>query len=258
MHHVAPVDSYMIDIAFFNDFDDNTLAFLILININTRKAYAKLLNGIELDNEGENIKIIKDSKSAVAFVENLRDLLNKNKITVSILKGDGEKAFNSKYAHEFYNKNEIQFIAAPISFGSTNHSSLAIIDRMIRTIRDVQYNMGFNSMDPNLMQEILNQYNNSIHSTLKMKPNDITPDIEYQLQRKNMQENFNISKQNGFNLRKGTQVLVYNDPNPLTKRRTVIKDKVFKILGNQGPIYEIVDKEGKINYVPRYKLRLAY
>jgi hypothetical protein len=129
---------------------------------------------------------------------------------------------------------------------------------MIRTIRDAQYNMGFESMDPNLMHEILNQYNNSVHSTLKMKPNDITPDIEYQLQRKNMQSNYNISKQNGFNLRKGTQVLVYNDPNPLTKRRTVIRDKLFKILGNQGPIYKIVDSEGKINYVPRYKLRIAY
>jgi hypothetical protein len=248
----------MVDIAFFKDFARNDLAFLILVNINTRKAYAKLINGIDLESEDGNLKIIKDSKSADAYLTTLSDMIVENELGIRNLKGDSEKAFISKPAREFYKVNDINFIPAPISFGNTNHSSLAIVDRLIRTIRDMQYNMGFASMTPQLMTEILNQYNSTPHETLGVSPNDMTPELEYRLQRKIKQQNYNITTRRGFDIKPGTPVLAYNDSNPLTKRRTIVRNKPFQVVGNAGAMYQIVDEEGNTNMVPRYKLRVAY
>jgi hypothetical protein len=258
LHHVAPSESFMVDIAFFKDFTHNDLAFLILVNINTRKAYAKLINGIDLETDDGNLKIIKDSKSADAYLITLSDMILENELGVRNLKGDSEKAFISKQAREFYRVNEINFIAAPISFGNTNHSSLAIVDRLIRTIRDMQYNMGFASMTPQLMTEILNQYNSTPHEALGVAPNNMTPYLEARRQRKIKQQNYNIMTRRGFDLEPGTPVLAYNDSNPLTKRRMVVRDLPLRVVDSTGAMYKVVDESGNTNMVPRYKLRVAY
>jgi hypothetical protein len=97
-----------------------------------------------------------------------------------------------------------------------------------------------------------------VHKELKLAPNAVTAEVEYQNRRKIKQQNYNIMSQKGFNLDRGTLVLVYTDPKPLGKRRTVIRDKLFMVVGNRGALYKIIDDSGAEFYVPRYKLRLAY
>jgi hypothetical protein len=265
LHHFAPPDSYMVDIAFFKDFMDNMLAFLILVNINTRKAYAELINGVQLDDDDSgSLKILKDSKSAGAFLSALVRILNKNELTVKFLKGDSEKAFNSKMAASFYKDPDkpIIFIPVPISFGQTNHTSLSIIDRLIRTIRDALYNMGIDFINPKIMEEILRQYNAKPHRTLSKifkkptSPNQVTEKMEMQVIRNAKQRNSNTFAENLFKIADGTKVFVYNDKDPMTKRRSVVKKDLYEIIGFKNGLYFVKGPDGKINAISRYKIKL--
>ena len=46
------------------------------------------------------------------------------------------------------------------------HSSLGIIDRVIRTLRDMAYNIKADVITPEIMEELVSQYNNAPHKTL--------------------------------------------------------------------------------------------
>ena len=52
-----------------------------------------------------------------------------------------------------------------------NHSALGIIDRFIRTLRDMQ---GDNtSIKPKRMKQLIILYNNTYHSSIKMSPKNV-------------------------------------------------------------------------------------
>jgi hypothetical protein len=260
LHHFMPPNSYMVDIAFFNDFENNTLAFLILVNVNTRKAYAGLLNGVEVDERG-SIKLLKNSKTETQYLQTLCKILNDNKVKLDYLKGDGEKAFTSKLVNKFYKQAEAVFVSVPLSFGHSNHTSLAIIDRVIRTIRDALYNMGIDYMNPELMQEILRQYNEKPHRTLSevfntpVAPNDVTPEMELSLIRNAKQRNWKTLNQGNFKLKAGSKVLVYNDLDPMVKRRSLVRKFEYEVVGFKNGLYTIRGPEGKLHRVSRYKLK---
>ena len=107
-----------------------------------------------------------------------------------------------------------------------NHSSLGLIDRVIRTIRDMAYNMRIRLITPEIMKQIVYLYNNSPHSTLSkyagqlVTPENVDndPELEDFIIRKIKQENYSIMNNLGFNLSKGAKVDVYNVDSSMAKR----------------------------------------
>jgi hypothetical protein len=196
-----------------------------------------------------------------AYVSALKQIIDKNKLKIKYLKGDSEKAFSANTLQRFYQRVGIQFITAPISFNQTNHTSMSILDRLVRTIRDMQHQMGIESMTPNLMDEILLQYNNSPHKTLSkffhksVSPNDMTPEMENQMCEELQEENYNILTNPNFSMKVGTPVLVYNDPDPMNKRRSVVRDGKYHVIGEKMGMFEISDEKGHTTFVPRWKIR---
>ena len=85
-----------------------------------------------------------------------------------IIRGDGEKSFNSKYLQQWFKNEHITFIPVRrLSLNNTSyfdvdsndgkrndpqHGSLSIIDRFIRTIRDMAYNMKIKYITPEIME----------------------------------------------------------------------------------------------------------
>jgi hypothetical protein len=264
-------------------FESDKAAFLLLINVNTRYAYAYQLGKVDTK---EIINIDNDNKEYIykyatngrkttkeiikAFDEHL---LNH---PINILRFDGEKAINSnKFKQHFKDKFKI------IPAISEAHSSLSLIDRLCRTIRDIAFNLNIEAIySQEIMNLVLNYYNNSRHETLtkiifkshpelkKIYKKGILPSImesDEELEKIYVEEcmkyNFNIVTQPGFKLKQNDIVKIKNDdnifssgPNKLNKRSVINKDDY--IINNQyGNIYELINtRTNERVFKPRYEI----
>ena len=261
LHKIGPRGTYMIDLMF----GENGLVYLVGINVNTRYGMVELTNMIQK----EDI-LKKNAKTTTGYIRALnkmvREVKNMNPITNLI--GDGEGAFTSATAKNFYKENHINFNPVPRMYvdgkKTTNpsHSSLAIVDRFIRTIRDMLYNANY-KMTPLAVKAMVNQYNNAPHTTLsnvigfKVSPLMVQQDInkeEYIVMRIN-KANIATKLSNGYLLNNNTQVKVYNEKNVFGKRRQI--SNIGEIIERIGSFYKVKIKTPngtRIELVPRYKL----
>ena len=145
----------------------------------------------------------------------------------------------------------------------SNHNSLGIIDRVIRTIRDMAYHMEVNVITPQIMHDIVLQYNSAPHQTLSYYAGfDVSPkmvnddaELENYIVRKICQENYNIKSQYGFDLAKGTKVKIYNEKDPMIKRRSLIQPGDFEVDAFTNGMYRIKNtNNNKIIMLPRTKI----
>ncbi|MBR4618367.1 MAG: hypothetical protein IKO49_03585, partial [Bacilli bacterium] len=257
LHTVAPKHSYIIDLMFEN----KQFCYLVAININTRKLFVEPTNfNLETNENETNEDFINKAKESLKSSENVKLALqnimkqiekskkenNKDK-RIKHLRGDSESAFKSRIMKQFYDKNGIDFeevIREPTTkypeFMFDNHmvksirnekenkwktepkhTSLAILDRAIRTIRDLAFNMRVPIIDTKIMNIIVWQYNNAPHSTLSkyagqpVSPNDVdsNPDLEAFIVRRIQQDNFNIINSSNFDIKPGVKVKVFNNKN---------------------------------------------
>ena len=149
-------------------FFDKASAFLLLIDVNTRFAYAYQLgqiNTTEIINVDTNNKefIMTYATRGRKTTSELIKAFNKHLVqhTVNLLRFDGESAINSPTFQRYLSDHHIQFDPAH------THSSLGLIDRLSRTIRDIAFNLGYKGVFTQLqMDRILNFYNTSRHETL--------------------------------------------------------------------------------------------
>ena len=272
LHKCASRNTWIIDLMFCEK-----LCYLVAINVNTKYLYVELMNGrIDKDKFSK-----KATKSTVTYLIALDKMIRKG-MKVKHLIGDGEKAFNSSYAWTtFYKSNGIDFKPVPRQVMGVYpdfmkkeqksvktdplHSSLGILDRVTRTIRDIAYNMKIGLITPEIMDNIVKQYNNAPHRGLskwagfsvtpKMVNDD--PDLETYIVRRICQENFNVMNRPGFKIKAGTNVKVYNEKDSMSKRRSIIQPGSFKVNGFKNGLYEVegnVNGKNKIQRIPRYKL----
>lgn len=273
LHIVAPPNSFMIDLMFEN----GQYVYLVAINMNTRKLWVESTEFQIEQNENEELV-----KQRLKSTENVMFALNKmiqRGMKVKYIKGDGEGAFHSNLMQEYFHRNDIQFFDVrrqitkyPIYMQDLNmvqsikseaeHTSVSLIDRVIRTIRDLAYNMNIGLITPKIMNRIETIYNDAPHSTLSkyagqpVSPNDVDndPQLEAFITRKIRQENYNISSQLGFNLVNGQEVSVFNERNNMAKRRSQIEPGTFRIKQRIGNIYEIIDENGNTQLKTRAKI----
>ena len=269
LHRVGVPGTWIIDLMIAKP-----LTYLVAIEVNTRYCCAEVLNTM-LNDKGEFAK--GDVKKTTSYLRALNRIKNKTH-GLKYLIGDGERAFNSKLANEYYKDMDMKFYGVERQYenylpefmpkvkkkSSPYHTSLALIDRVIKTIRDMAYNMKIGVITPRVMNEILNQYNNTYHSTLtKYAGFKVTPkmvhedkDLELMIYNKIRASNYNIIHSSGFLLKPGVKVKVYNDKKGLEKRRSVIRPGVHTVVKFANGKYSIKDEKGKITKVPRFKLMI--
>lgn len=270
---VAPVGTYIMDLMFVSGF-----VYLIAINVNTRKAYAKETSIYESDEEAKEILVDKaGGKTIKQIKEALIYLMSYTDFRPNIIRGDGEKAFNAKSMLIWFRQQHINFIpvrrlmlndTAPHE-GSVkdkfksdpSHGSLSIIDRFIRTLRDMAFNAKIKNITPDVMKMLIKNYNTAPHKHLSKyigentSPNDMDEEKEKYLIRRLCQENYNIRNGYGYMLPKGTKVDVYNEKDVMFKRRSLIKYGNHKVVDYKGGLYK-VDNGINSDWVPRYMLHM--
>lgn len=165
-HEYSPeVNSYEGDLMFISsnpNLVDNI--YLVLINMNTRYAYIRRL----------------ENKSTDELKKAFANLIYYG-LRINSLKFDGERGIGSIEMFEFFDKNNIKIYSSPERF----LNKVRIVDRFIRTLRDGYYNVTFNKTktrdeQEKILQSIVTLYNNTYHSSIKMKPIEMTYDKEYQ------------------------------------------------------------------------------
>lgn len=275
LHRVAERNTWMIDLMEIYINNKQPLKYLIAINVNTKFLYAQILNVMISETEFSKDKL----KATMSYLRALQKLMDKG-MMVKHLIGDGEGAFKSDVSKMFYDAHNIQF--TPVARQPKGaypdfmtyeqekakkteplHSSLGIVDRVIRTIRDMAYNMNIGVINPEVMDEIVYQYNNAPHRGLskwagfsvtpKMVNDD--PELENYIVRRILQANWEIKNNVEFNINDGQNVKVYNMTDNKMKRRSVIRPGTFKVIGKKNGLYEV---EGRLNGKNRTQLLPRY
>ena len=268
LHKAASPNSYLIDIMYCDK-----LLYLIAININTRYLYAELLNQ-KVGNNGYSHNSLRTADSVLKAFKKMMD----KGLKANYLSGDAEKAFLSMTKNELEEKYGIKWVPVKRMFMGVYpsfmpkmknrqkedpmHNSLGIIDRVIRTLRDMAYNIKADIITPEIMNELVEQYNNAPHRTLSehagysVSPNDVQNNstLENFIVRRICQNNYNVQSIPGFKLEENQKVYVYNEKDSLMKRRTITQPGNYYVKEFKNGVYEIVDDEENIQHIPRYKL----
>lgn len=256
-------------------FNKSKFACLLLININTRKAYAYGLNDVEVykvnpDSKGSQAKPIgqneeytitystTNKKTTSNLINVFKQFLNDINHKITSLRFDNESAVKSKQFQTMLQNNKIKFI--PVVEGS--HTSLSLIDRLCRTIRDISYNMGIKILTQNDINKVLNVYNNMYHSSLskmlgkKITPNEVnnSPELEQQIINYCIDYNKQLKVLHPeIELQVGQICKVYQPFDKFKKRRRLLKKDYYKIVNKTGNIYTVQNtRNNKKIDVPRY------
>ena len=275
LHKVAPRGTYIVDFMF-----DDKLVYLVAINVNTRYGMIELTNITnddgdvlkEKDNTSDVTEVLRtNAKNTISYLRALEKMIREVSLTNPIkhLNGDGEGAFSSNLAKAFYQERGITFHPAPRMLivdkkkekgykTEPLHGSLALVDRFIRTLRDMTFNAGY-KLTPLVLKEMVRQYNNAPHSTLsKIIGFDVSPLMVQKDKNKEEYIVMKINKENiatmlngDYELNKGMNVKVYNEKNVLGKRRTLARKG--EIIGKQGSLYKVKTNLGE-ELIPRYKI----
>ena len=246
---VAPRHSFIIDYFFPGKF-----IYLLAININTRKAYAIPSDTIKEVNDTRFTIDEKGNKTATQAIKLLNKLIMEAKIIKHIL-CDQEGAFTSvmfkneckkrKIELKHYIKNHIDGIVETTDKARGIHNSLSLIDRLSRTLRKMNYNIGnSSSINPHTMEYLINEYNNSPHATLSkivgepITPNIVneSPELEDFIVAQLMKENVKIKLKADFDI-VGKWCRCVNESSKFDKIKNKLLPGIWKVVGTENGLF---------------------
>lgn len=249
-------------------FNKSKFACLLLICINTRKAYGYALNDVEIkplsqtndygNREYTIVYSTTNKKTTINLIDAFKKFLKVINYKITSLRFDGESAIKSNLFQTLLQNYKIKFI--PVIKDS--HTSLGLIDRLCRTIRDISYNTRTKILNQKDIDKILNIYNNMYHSSLskmlgkKITPNEVSKDPKLEQQIINYCMDYNNQLEVLYpeiNLSVGQICKIYQPFDKFKKRRRLLKKDYFKIINKTGNIYTVQNmRNGKKIDVPRY------
>lgn len=197
--------------------------YLMLININTRKAYAYEMNG----------------KGAREVLRSLNEFIKVEPECKSI-ESDEDTAYLSKSVLDFMREHDIVYTTTT----DNDHNKLGIINRFMRTIRDMKAN------EPSAdVLSLVESYNDMPHRSLDYKsPNDITEEDELEyIDKMSHQES-------PYKFEPGDFVRVVLDKSPLTKHRSNLSKQSYIVDSKDGNQFVIRSSDGSVDTLPGYRL----
>ena len=196
--------------------------YLIAININTRKAYGYCMK----DKSARSVK-----EALIKFFNEVGDV---KKIT-----SDQDSAYLSADVLTFLKEKGVDYRTTE----DNNHNVLGIINRFMRTLRDLANSSG---MSEARMKRIIKEYNNSPHSSLSDRsPNSITDtdEDEYIKAKAELTE----SIKGTYDFKDGDHVRIVLEKNKIGKNRSNLSNEAYIIDGKDGNNFIIKSKDGSID-----------
>jgi hypothetical protein len=181
------------------------------------------------------------------------------------LTSDQEPAFLERQNVQMLRDQKVLLQTVPDS----NHSTLGIIDRFIRTLRDMNRptdndakqssHPSFRHFDQTTMVTLVDTYNNTYHSAINCTPKQMFDDhnLEKEYIYKCTKRNAKQRTIKDFELKAGQYVRYIIARDPLRKKRYQVSHESYKIAGKQGRHYILEARDGSTVIKPRYKLIVA-
>ena len=207
------------------------LNFLIFININTRKAYA-----YPMKTKGTDDVI----NAMTKFFTDVKD--------VKVLRSDQDAAYLSNKTLDFLREKGVRYLTTE----DENHNVLGIINRFMRTVRDLANKKVISAEE---MKELVNTYNTTIHTSTNVPPNEMTKELEKEYITKKRIETQN--KTRAYDFKPGDRVRIVIEPKALTKKRSNLTSESFIVDSRSGNMFLIRAKDHSVDYYPGYKLVLC-
>lgn len=194
-----------------------------------------------------------------AFLDIFTQFRHKAK-NVTRLIGDSEKAFWSQTMQAKYQQFNIK--TTIINTSVDGHTPLSILDRTVRTIRDMNANL---KQDPEILLPQMNQlvtvYNNTKHGGLEDtigKP--ITPrqmhdnkQLELEYIRNSKANNWIIANNPGFIIPTGSKIVIKQKYHQLEKHRNTCVSGDWRVVSRRGLWYTV--RESKTGQIMKVKRR---
>ena len=264
-HYVAPRHTLVVDY-----FHSGKFQYLLAINVNTRKAFYTVPREIQVALTNNYIPSHFEPSDA-----SIIDSLQKIMVQTPIRNLMGDNQFNHRKLHQFYKANNIstQFvikndvIQQENNFETheknrSNHSTTSLVDRLIRTIRLMNYNLGYpNEIPPLVMERLISEYNDSPHGTLSKilqkptTPNEVDSDVhlETKIVKRLMAENFCVRNENDYNFF-SPYVRVYNEASKFDKVKNKLLPGFWKVVGFKNGMVELKQNDKTI-FVSRWMIK---
>ena len=218
--------------------------FLILININTRYAHA----------------IPTERKTKEAINEILSTFISTHPVTSIVC--DDESAFTSKIVLNTLTSHNVSLRIIT----EQRHSALSIVDRFIRTLRDMNTptvktqnqssHPKYRDFSIKRMNKLLNIYNNTVHSTTNHTPAEMEqdPNLETQYITEKLYQLERRRKQKDFELQPDTYVRYILPKDPHTKSRFKVSPEAYRISHRDGNAYVLIAQDGTVKTVSRWRI----
>ncbi len=209
--------------------------YLLCININTRFIYAS--------------KAI-SNKNTTTVLPEIKAFVEKHKPLVIFC--DNEGAFTSRETVEYLVDKDIELKVITEQL----HSSLGIINRACRTLRDM---LQTSDIQENKLHEAIDIYNKSVHHSTGMSPKYMSkhPDVEQLYIINCLLKDDGIVAENDYDLEVGTKVRYVLDKKSFAKIRHKISKGYYTIDSVEGNNYVIIARDGTTKKIPRSRLVLV-
>ena len=237
-------NSYFMDL--YDNLEGNEPRYWqIFINTNTRYAVALPLPDKTKDSIHSNLK---------QFVEQYRP----RKIT-----SDEEPGLCSKINIDYLRENKCGLYIIT----EKQHSSLGIIDRFIRTLRDMNTpqekpvreqstDKQFTYISPAKMNKLLASYNNTVHSATNRTPKEMqdNPRLEDEYIEECLINSTRQLAIKDFKLKENELVRYILPRAPFEKKRYTVSRETYRIESCNGNMYTIIAQDGTTMTLPRWRL----
>ena len=205
-----------------------------------------------------------NSKSAASIKQTLTRFINEYHPVK--LTSDEESAFVEKGNIKMLTDNKVMVHIIT----EQNHSALGIIDRFIRTLRDMNtpvqkskrqsHDEKYKSITPKRMTKLLDIYNSTFHSRIGCAPIEMlnNPDLEKEYIFKQSEKREKQEEIKDLHLTEGSFVrYIIPKSNGMNKKRYQYSHECYKIESVRGNMYTLIARDGTVMNLPRFKIMLC-
>ena len=260
LKQIQPLNTWIVDFVQFPGVGGNKLWYILFCEFNSRYLVLFPANK-SITNEAYESRY--GRMLAKDFVKVIEKLVSENHVQKLI--GDADVVFNANVVLEKLNNLGIKHWFSP-SEGS-GHTHTAILDRSVRTLRDMLFNLKIKEVSPNDLKNVIHIYNTTRHDTLtKILGFPATPlmlhknqSLQLLFMRRLRSANWLKIREQGYIIKDGSDVYVRANYTPFEKKRADVRQDIYEVLEHRGVFYTLKNKTtGKTTIAPRRDLILKY
>jgi len=226
----APPRTFQLDIMYY-PIGTSFKNILLIVDIQSRKAWAYVIS----TSSGENIL------NAYKKFESEVDIIN-------AIEGDNQFSFKA-----FKEYNDEKNIRLDTSIAKDEHISahgnkLGILDRLVRTLKEMieKYRSVVSKQTsfPEMLDKVINTYNNQPHRTIKSTPNEMFNDVSKQNFNNQKDKEFNKNELKKNNISIGAEARILESKGKLEKGSQKYSMDLYKLVEREGNRFIVQDSEG--------------